>query len=166
MCQAFFVEFRRFPMQRVPHFFLENLCDMNHTRVILRQNIWIALVFGFLSGACGGGDETTKSDVTALDGGSISWRTWSQRDSARTLGRPILLFFYTQRSVWCRDLVARCFENSEIARAIARYTLPIWVDADQRPDLFERFGLGGVPSLAFLTPDGQWIHGQHLSRSR
>ena len=71
----------------------------------------------------------------------------------------MLLFFYTQRSVWCRDLAARCFENSEIARAIARYTLPIWVDADQRPDLFERFGLGGVPSLSFLTPDGQWITG-------
>ena len=123
----------------------------------MRQNIWIALVFGVL--ACGGGDEATKLDVTALDGGRISWRTWSQRDSARILGRPILLFFYTQRSVWCRDLVARCFEDSEIARAIARYTLPIWIDADQRPDLFERFGLGGIPSLSFLTPDGQWITG-------
>lgn len=123
----------------------------------MRQNIWIALVFGVL--ACGGGDEATKLDVTTLDGGRISWRTWSQRDSARILGRPILLFFYTQRSVWCRDLVARCFEDSEIARAIARYTLPIWVDADQRPDLFERFGLGGIPSLSFLTPDGQWITG-------
>lgn len=123
----------------------------------MRQNIWIALVFGVL--ACGGGDEATKLDVTVLDGGRISWRTWSQRDSARILGRPILLFFYTQRSVWCRDLVARCFEDSEIARAIARYTLPIWIDADQRPDLFERFGLGGIPSLSFLTPDGQWITG-------
>lgn len=123
----------------------------------MRQNIWIALVFGVL--ACGGGDEATKLDVTALDGGRISWRAWSQRDSARILGRPILLFFYTQRSVWCRDLVARCFEDSEIARAIARYTLPIWIDADQRPDLFERFGLGGIPSLSFLTPDGQWITG-------
>ncbi len=123
----------------------------------MRQNIWIALVFGVL--ACGGGDEATKLDVTALDGGRISWRTWSQRDSAQILGRPILLFFYTQRSVWCRDLVARCFEDSEIARAIARYTLPIWIDADQRPDLFERFGLGGIPSLSFLTPDGQWITG-------
>ena len=123
----------------------------------MRQNIWIALVFGVL--ACGGGDEATKLDVTTLDGGRISWRTWSQRDSARILGRPILLFFYTQRSVWCRDLVARCFEDSEIARAIARYTLPVWVDADQRPDLFERFGLGGIPSLSFLTPDGQWITG-------
>ncbi len=125
--------------------------------VVMRQNIWIALVFGVL--ACGGGDEATKLDVTALDGGRISWRTWSQRDSARILGRSILLFLYTQRSVWCRDLVVRCFEDSEIARAIARYTLPVWVDADQRPDLFERFGLGGVPSLVFLTPDGQWITG-------
>ena len=159
MCQALFVRFRRFPMHRVPYFFLQNLCDIGHMRTFLRKNIWIALVFGFLSGACGGGGETTKSDVTALDGGKISWRTWSQRDSAQILGRPILLFLYTQRSVWCRDLAARCFEDSEIVRAIARHTLPIWVDADQRPDLFERFGLGGVPSLAFLTPDGQWITG-------
>lgn len=159
MCQAFFVRFRRFPMKRVPYFFFQNLCDIGHLRIVLRQNIWIALVFGFLFGACGGGDETTKLDVTALDGGRISWRTWSQRDSARILGRPILLFFYTQRSVWCRDLVARCFEDSKIARAVVHHTLPIWVDADQRPDLFERFGLGGVPSLSFLTPDGQWITG-------
>ena len=138
-------------------FFFKNLCDIGLLRVVLWQNIWIALVFGFL--ACGGGDKTTKLDVMALDGGKISWRTWSQRDSARINECPILLFLYTQRSVWCRDLVARCFEDSEIARAIARYTLPIWVDADQRPDLFERFGLGGVPSLSFLTPDGQWITG-------
>ena len=138
-------------------FFLKNLCDIGLLRVVLWQNIWIALVFGFL--ACGGGDKTTKLDVMALDGGKISWRTWSQRDSARITECPILLFLYTQRSVWCRDLAARCFEDSEIARAIARYTLPIWVDADQRPDLFERFGLGGVPSLSFLTPDGQWITG-------
>ena len=114
-------------------------------------------MFGFL--ACDGGGEKTKLDVTALDGGKVSWRTWSQRDSARITERPVLLFLYTQRSVWCRDLAARCFEDSEIARAIARYTLPIWVDADQRPDLFERFGLGGVPSLSFLTPDEQWITG-------
>ena len=156
MCQAFFERFIRFPMQRVPHFF-RNIINTGHTQVVMRQNIWIALVLGFL--ACAGGDEETKLDVTALDDGRISWRTWSQRDSARILGRPILLFLYTQRSVWCRDLVARCFEDSEIARAIARYTLPIWVDADQRPDLFERFGLGGIPSLSFLTPDGQWITG-------
>ena len=158
MCQAFFVRFRRFPMQRVPYFFKNYIIyNIGHTWGVMRQNIWIALVFGVL--ACGGGDEATKLDVTALGGGRISWRTWSQRDSARILGRPILLFFYTQRSVWCRDLVVRCFEDSEIARAIARYTLPIWIDADQRPDLFERFGLGAIPSLAFLTPDGQWITG-------
>ena len=159
MCQAFFDRFRRFPMQRVPYFFLQNLCTIDHMRISWRQNIWMVLIFGFLFFACGGGDETTKLDVTALDGGRISWRTWSQRDSARITGRPILLFLYTQRSVWCRDLVMRCFEDSEIARAIDRHTLPIWVDADQRPDLFERFGLGGVPSLTFLTPDGQWITG-------
>ena len=136
------------------------LCAIDQVRGVLLQNSWIALALGILSVGCGGAlDETAPLSVTALDGGQITWRNWQHRDSARVLGRPMLLFFYTQRSVWCRDLAARCFKNEEIARAIARRAMPIWIDADQRPDLFERFGLGGVPSLSFLTPDGQWITG-------
>lgn len=132
------------------------LCAIHRARVVLSP---IVLALGMLIGGCGGGDEAAKPIVTALDGGQINWRNWQQRDSARVLGRPMLLFFYTQRSVWCRDMAARCFENSEIARAIARRALPVWIDADRRPDLFERFGMGGVPSISFLTPDGQWITG-------
>lgn len=131
------------------------LYAINRARVVLLQ---IVLALGMLFGGCGD-DETANPIVAALDGGKINWRNWQQRDSARVLGRPMLLFFYTQRSVWCRDMAARCFENEEIARAIARLALPMWIDADRRPDLFERFGLGGVPSISFLTPDGQWITG-------
>ena len=134
MCQAFFERLDRFPMQRVPYFFLQNLCTIGQ---VLRKNIWIALVLGFLSGACGGGNETAKLDVTALDGGSINWRTWSQRDSARIPGVPFCYFFIRSDRLVPRSGSA-VFEDSEIARAVARYTLPIWVDADQRPDLFER----------------------------
>ena len=36
---------------------------------------------------------------------------------------------------------------------------PIRVDADRRPDLAERFGMGGWPSTVFLTPEGDWITG-------
>lgn len=137
------------------------LCDSSHARINLWQVQAIPiLVIGLLLVGCG---EIPVPDevpvVTALPGGKVRWKPWAQRDSAQVLDRPILLFLYTQRSFWCRDLVARCFDDPELARHIMRVTLPIWVDVDQRPDLFERFGMGGVPSLVFLTPDGKLITG-------
>ena len=97
--------------------------------------------------------------LQALEGGQLIWRTWAQRDSARVLNKPILLFLYGQRSFWCRDLAARCFNDKELARAIERIAWPIMVDIDRQPDVFKRFNLGGVPSVAFLKPNEEWISG-------
>lgn len=94
-----------------------------------------------------------------LDGGDIDWHVWADRDSARMVNKPILLFLYNQRSFWCRDMAARCFTDRELVQEIERITYPIWVDVDKHPDVFERFSLGGVPSVAFLKPDASWIAG-------
>jgi uncharacterized protein YyaL (SSP411 family) len=84
---------------------------------------------------------------------------WSARDSARVLKRPLFLYLYSSRSYWCREMVRRCFEDPELARAIGQGTWPVRVDVDRRPDLAERFGLGGWPSTAFLTPNDNWMTG-------
>ena len=93
-----------------------------------------------------------------LEGG-LTWHRWANRDSARVLNKPILLFLYNQRSFWCRDFAQRCFNDPELVREIARITWPVWVDVDKQPDVFERFGLGGVPTVAFLKPNEEWIAG-------
>ncbi|MCZ6636088.1 MAG: DUF255 domain-containing protein [bacterium] len=97
--------------------------------------------------------------ILPLPAGQIVWRSWSARDSASVLERPMLLFLYTERSFWCREMVRQCFENADLAREINRGTFPIRIDADMRPDLVERFGMGGFPSTVFLTPQGDWITG-------
>ena len=38
-------------------------------------------------------------------------------------------------------------------------TVPVRVDADQRPDLADRYDLGGLPTTAFLTGDGDVVGG-------
>ncbi len=91
--------------------------------------------------------------------GQVVWRSWSHRDSARVLGRPVFLFLYTRRSCWCREMVERCFADRALAREVVRGTFPIRVDADRRPDLAERFGMGGWPSVVYLTPEGDWVTG-------
>ena len=56
-------------------------------------------------------------------------------------------------------MVSRSFEAPALVREIERGTWPVRVDVDRRPDLAERFGLGGWPSTAILTPDGDWMTG-------
>jgi hypothetical protein len=97
--------------------------------------------------------------ILPLSTGQIVWHSWSARDSASVLERPMLLFLYTERSFWCREMVRQCFENVDLAREINRGTFPIRIDADRRPDLVERFGMGGFPSTVFLTSQGDWITG-------
>jgi len=94
-----------------------------------------------------------------LQGGALTWHTWAERDSARILNKPILLFLYNQRSFWCRDLAQRCFNHLELVQEITRIAWPVWVDVDRQPDIFERFSLGGLPAIAFLKPNGEWISG-------
>jgi len=97
--------------------------------------------------------------ISPLEGGLLFWHTWAERDSARILNKPILLFLYNQRSFWCRDLALRCFNDRELVQEITRIAWPVWVDVDRQPDVFERFSLGGLPSLAFLKPNEEWIAG-------
>ncbi len=99
------------------------------------------------------------SGLSAPPPGGVNWRAWSARDSARVLNRPLFLYLYSTRSYWCREMVRRCFEDPELVRAIGQGTWPVRVDVDRRPDLAERFGLGGWPSTAILTPDGDWMTG-------
>ena len=40
-----------------------------------------------------------------------------------------------------------------------RTSSPIRVDPDRRPDIAERYSLGGWPTTAFLTPDGDVLGG-------
>lgn len=48
-------------------------------------------------------------------------------------------------------------------RTIEELVVPVRVDVDSRPDIAERYGLGGWPSVLVLTPNGHVLTGgQHL----
>ncbi len=123
------------------------------------------LAAGLFAGCTGQGSPPGEPEalsppaVSEAPAGQVAWRSWAGRDSARTLGRPVFLFLYTRRSYWCREMVERCFEDRELAREIVRGTFPIRVDADRRPDLAERFGMGGWPSVVFTMPEGDVLTG-------
>ena len=52
-----------------------------------------------------------------------------------------------------------CYGYQPIAAEINRWFIPVRVDADRRPDIVDRYDLGGLPTTALLDADGEILGG-------
>jgi uncharacterized protein YyaL (SSP411 family) len=99
----------------------------------------------------------------------IAWLPWSAAAFARARaeGKPVLLSI---APTWCRNTVAMdrtSFADAAVAARVGLRYIAIRVDADRRPDICERYSLGGWPTTAFLTPDGEVLGGgTYVERDR
>jgi len=91
----------------------------------------------------------------------ISWLKWNKEsfEKAKELDKPILLGISAVWCHWCHVMDQTTYSDSEVARLIEDKFVPIRVDRDQRPDIDKRYNMGGWPSTAFLTPDGEILTG-------
>ena len=51
------------------------------------------------------------------------------------------------------------FSDPDVQALVAARVVPVRVDADARPDINERYNLGGCPTVVFLTPGGDVLWG-------
>lgn len=93
--------------------------------------------------------------------GLIHWRDWSGTAFADATARnaPILLFLVTAWSEACASMESSVFGDATVASLVEERFVAVRVDADRRPDVNERYCLGGWPTIALLTPDGEVLHG-------
>jgi uncharacterized protein YyaL (SSP411 family) len=91
----------------------------------------------------------------------VEWLPWnaSAFDRARAERKTVLLSVVTRWSESCREMDRTTFGNSNIIARVNERFVPIRVDADRRPDISARYDLGGWPTTAFLTADGDVIGG-------
>jgi hypothetical protein len=91
----------------------------------------------------------------------VAWLPWSDRAFARARDeqKPVLLSIATAWCHWCHEMDRTSYADPEIAAFINDRFVPIRVDADDRPDISERYSLGGWPTTAFLTPSGDILTG-------
>jgi hypothetical protein len=92
---------------------------------------------------------------------AVAWLPWGNPafDRARHERKPVLLSIAATWCHWCHEMDRTSYSDPTIATFINRRFVPIRVDADQRPDISERYNLGGWPTTAFLTPDGALLGG-------
>lgn len=91
----------------------------------------------------------------------IQWREWDGKAflEAKLHDKPVLLSLSAVWCHWCHLMDENAYSDDEIIRLINERFIPIRVDNDRRPDINERYNMGGWPSTVFLTPDGDILTG-------
>ena len=92
---------------------------------------------------------------------AVAWLPWSGAAFARAQSerKPVLLSIAAAWCHWCHEMDRTSYADPSIVAIINARFIPIRVDADERPDISERYNLGGWPTTAFLTPEGVILAG-------
>jgi uncharacterized protein YyaL (SSP411 family) len=92
---------------------------------------------------------------------SISWLEWNDEafEKARADDKPVLLCISASWCRWCRSLEDETFADEEVVKLVEESFIAIHVDKDKRPDIDARYNMGGWPTTAFLTHEGDLITG-------
>jgi hypothetical protein len=91
----------------------------------------------------------------------FSWWEWDDEAFrlARELDVPIVLDISASWCHWCHVMDEKTYADPQVAEIINSDFIPIRVDTDKRPDVNHRYNMGGWPTTAFLTPDGDVLTG-------
>lgn len=72
---------------------------------------------------------------------------------ARSLDRPMLLFFTADWCTYCHQMERDAFVDETVS-ALAKQFVCVLVDADQEPEVCEKFEVQGYPTIQFMTSRG------------
>lgn len=92
---------------------------------------------------------------------TVNWREWGEEAfrEAQRHDKPILLAIGASWCHWCHVMDEESFTHPEVIRVLHQQFIPIRVDSDKRPDINARYNMGGWPTVAILSPQGELITG-------
>lgn len=95
---------------------------------------------------------------------SIRWQHFDSATlaAAAAADRPVLMVLTVPWCQHCRELMATSFTDPQVCDKVNESFVPVHVDAERRPDVNQRYGTGGWPTIAWLTPDGELITHQNF----
>ena len=91
----------------------------------------------------------------------VMWQPWGRAVFARARSeqKPVLLSITTAWCGSCFEMDRTSYADPGIITLINHRFIPVRVDADDRPDISERYNLGGWPTTVFLTAAGEILTG-------
>lgn len=91
----------------------------------------------------------------------IQWLPWGADafEQAHQRNVPILLSIGAVWCHWCHVMDQTTYSDARVVQLVRQLVVPVRVDNDQRPDINARYNMGGWPTTAFLTPEGDVLAG-------
>lgn len=89
----------------------------------------------------------------------IRWHPWG-REAFRTAqreGKPVLLALTTWWCDECHRMDETTYSDPQVIDRVNTGYVAVRVDADRRPDVFDRYTLGGWPTTALLASTGELL---------
>ncbi|WP_418281445.1 DUF255 domain-containing protein [Halorubrum sp. DTA98] len=95
------------------------------------------------------------------DGTHVEWRDWGREAFAEAddEDKPVLLSLSATWCEGCHEMDATTYAEPRIAANVNEGFVPVRVDVDRQPRVRERYNMGGFPTTAFLTPEGELLTG-------
>ncbi len=91
----------------------------------------------------------------------LQWNSWSKEafNKAKKDKKPILLNISASWCHTCHTMDELTYGDENISKLISEKFTPVRVDTDKRPDVNERYNVGGFPSTLVLAFDGEVVSG-------
>jgi uncharacterized protein YyaL (SSP411 family) len=89
----------------------------------------------------------------------VLWHDWSEEtfQKAQSQDKPVMLYLGAFWCHGCRVMEETTYGDDEVVALLNGDYVALRVDSDRRPDINDRYNLGGWPTTAFLTPTGELI---------
>jgi thiol:disulfide interchange protein DsbD len=85
---------------------------------------------------------------------------------AKASGKPVMIDFFAEWCAACKELDRETYVSPDVAQAASRF-VSIKVDATKSTDttdtLFDRFGVSGLPTVAFIGSDGKMLEAPRVT---
>lgn len=103
-------------------------------------------------------DPVTDTGKTASVAGGIDWNDYTPgMNRARNQEKSIFLYFYAQWCTYCTKLKQTTFLDKKVQSYLEDHFISISVDTDQNQALSRNWQVTGLPTMWFLTPEGDRI---------
>jgi len=91
----------------------------------------------------------------------INWLDWSSAAfaKAKSQKKPVLLAISAVWCHWCHTMDKETYAHPSVVHKLNTEFIPVRVDTDVRPDINDRYNLGGWPTTAILRADGSLVTG-------
>lgn len=99
------------------------------------------------------------ASLSTVASAEIKWQRSPQvvLQSARTSGRPILVFVSAQWCHYCTKMKKETWRNPQVQQSVSQHFETLVLDGDRDDKIVNKLGLRGFPATLIYTPDGRFI---------